>query len=154
VQAFTGDGLQALPSDSIAWWHKHTNGRAQEIFEIFPAIAHPSRQIVCPNELKRAIFLIVVVTVQHGLEPIFSDTFAKPLNKLSVLVQWMGGPLSPIFLGNTFTCSCFMEWNDGQRDWSPLCDFTVNSFQVIRRGEKACVVVTNAEIHAFLPSRR
>src|SRR5262245_7340206 len=108
-----------------------------------------SRKVYPVREFRAAALLIVMVTVEHNLKPSIGNASAQIIHERSIFVQWVNRPAPAKIFGNCLTRTCAMKGNYGERNWTPLTDFTVSVFKIIRRGEKTRVVITNAEIHAF-----
>jgi hypothetical protein len=89
VQPLGSNGLKTPSSDAIAWGHENSNRCSEEIFEVFATIPYSSLKVIPSDKLKKTIFLIVVVTMQHELVATCGDAGAKIFNKFRIFVKWM-----------------------------------------------------------------
>ena len=148
MQVLTSERQQPLASNGIVRWDKNTNARAKQLLEVLAAMGDAPDQIIPSLELGPAIRLVVMIAVEHHLEPPRRDTALQVFHQRRVLVEGMNRPSPAVFLRNTFTWSRAMEWNDCKRNRAPLAQFAVRMLELLRRREKARVIVSDAELHA------
>jgi hypothetical protein len=113
------------------WWDKDTNGGIEEIFKVFTPIGDASRQVITNHKLSLTPWFVVKVAVEHGFKASCGNTRTEVFYKWPIVVQWMNRPSSPKPFWNSFTHPRPAKRNDGKRDWTPLADFTVCTFQVL-----------------------
>jgi hypothetical protein len=102
------------------------------------------------GELPSTVRLIVMITVEHYFKAPCGDTRTEVVDERLVLVQGMHRPPSSEFIRNCFTCARIMERDHSKRNRTPSTHCAVDMLKLCGRGEKAGVVVANAEIHTPL----
>jgi hypothetical protein len=121
--------------------------RAEKILEILSAVPDASDQIPATLKLATAVGFIVVIPVEHDLEPTLRRRLAKIVNERPVLVEWMDGPATTVFFRDTFTRTSAVERHDRERDGAEASQVPVRRLQVVWRRKEAGVIVADAKLH-------